>query len=236
MDAAENAIMFLVFMPGRSGVNNIIGEAAYVADGERAVREEADFDLGQRPLRAWRHQRPDGDAGLQIIGQGHEEGAGEEGRHQAAASGHLVAGRTGKPGGDGPGRRGADSLRQSQARTTHRGPRYHPRQDHRHRSPRQGTLTVITGSHNLGYKASYCNDENLLIIEGNRDLAISYAVHVLDLYEHYLMRARLEENIRKDIIAGKLKSYEEATTHVVPHGLSGSTTAGRRTSWPAPRA
>jgi phosphatidylserine/phosphatidylglycerophosphate/cardiolipin synthase-like enzyme len=79
--------------------------------------------------------------------------------------------------------------------------------------------TVITGSHNLGYKASYCNDENLLIIEGDRDLAISYAVHVLDLYEHYLMRARLEENIRKDIMAGKLKSYEEAAAHVVPHGL-----------------
>jgi PLD-like domain len=36
MDAARNAIMFLVFMPGRSGVNNIIGEAAYIADGESA--------------------------------------------------------------------------------------------------------------------------------------------------------------------------------------------------------
>ena len=27
----------------------------------------------------------------------------------------------------------------------------------------------------------------------------SYAVHVIDLYEHYLMRARLKEKIRKDI-------------------------------------
>jgi len=63
------------------------------------------------------------------------------------------------------------------------------------------------------------DDENFLIIEGNRDLAISYAVHVIDLYEHYLMRARLEEKIRKDIVAGKLKSYEEAATHVVQHGL-----------------
>ena len=33
------------------------------------------------------------------------------------------------------------------------------------------------------------------------------------------MRARLEENIRKDIMAGKLTSYEEAAAHVVPHGL-----------------
>jgi len=79
--------------------------------------------------------------------------------------------------------------------------------------------TVITGSHNLGYKASYCNDENFLIIQGNQDLAVSYAVHVLDLYEHYLMRARLEEQIRKDIADGKLTSYEEAAADVVPHGL-----------------
>jgi phosphatidylserine/phosphatidylglycerophosphate/cardiolipin synthase-like enzyme len=79
--------------------------------------------------------------------------------------------------------------------------------------------TVITGSHNMGYKASYCNDENLLIVEGNRALAISYAVHVIDLYEHYLMRARLEEKIRSDIMAGKLKSYEEAAAQAVPHGL-----------------
>ena len=40
--------------------------------------------------------------------------------------------------------------------------------------------TVITGSHNLGHKASYDNDENLLIIRGNRSLAVSYAVHVIE--------------------------------------------------------
>jgi hypothetical protein len=85
----------------------------------------------------------------------------------------------------------------------------------------ENDCTVITGSHNLGYgyKASYCNDENLLIITGNRDLVISYAVHVIDLYEHYLMCARLEQKIRKDIMDGKLKSYEEAAAHSVPHGL-----------------
>ncbi len=47
---------------------------------------------------------------------------------------------------------------------------------------------VVTGSHNLGYKASYENDENLLIFRGNRELAIAYAVHVLDLYDHYRFR------------------------------------------------
>jgi hypothetical protein len=61
--------------------------------------------------------------------------------------------------------------------------------------------TVITGSHNLGYKASYQNDENLLIIRGNQPLAISYAIHVLDVYDHYVMRAKLQDELRKALIA-----------------------------------
>lgn len=47
---------------------------------------------------------------------------------------------------------------------------------------------VITGSHNLGYHASYNNDENLLIIKGNRQLAAAYMVHVMDVYDHYRWR------------------------------------------------
>ncbi len=47
---------------------------------------------------------------------------------------------------------------------------------------------VITGSHNLGYTASYNNDENLLIIQGNRKLAVAYATHVLDVYDHFSWR------------------------------------------------
>lgn len=47
---------------------------------------------------------------------------------------------------------------------------------------------VITGSHNLGYRASYNNDENLLIIRGASDLATSYATHVTDVYDHYRWR------------------------------------------------
>jgi len=61
--------------------------------------------------------------------------------------------------------------------------------------------TVITGSHNLGYKASYQNDENLLIIQGNQALAVSYAIHVLDVYDHYVMRAKLQDELRKSLIA-----------------------------------
>jgi len=48
---------------------------------------------------------------------------------------------------------------------------------------------VVLGSHNLGFKASYSNDENLVIVQGQRELAQAYAVHVLDVFDHYRFRA-----------------------------------------------
>jgi phosphatidylserine/phosphatidylglycerophosphate/cardiolipin synthase-like enzyme len=48
---------------------------------------------------------------------------------------------------------------------------------------------VIFGSHNQGFKASYGNDENLLIIQNNAGLIQAYALHVLDIFEHYRFRA-----------------------------------------------
>ena len=62
---------------------------------------------------------------------------------------------------------------------------------------------VITGSHNLGFKASYANDENLLVLRGNQALALAYTVHVLDIYDHYRFRAVLEEQDREAMLAGK---------------------------------
>ena len=55
--------------------------------------------------------------------------------------------------------------------------------------PLSPDCTVILGSHNLGFKASYCNDENMLIVSGDRALAEAYAVHFLDVYDHYRFRA-----------------------------------------------
>jgi phosphatidylserine/phosphatidylglycerophosphate/cardiolipin synthase-like enzyme len=52
---------------------------------------------------------------------------------------------------------------------------------------------VVTGSHNLGYKASYDNDENLVIIQGNKKLATAYATHVLDVYDHFAWRYMVQE-------------------------------------------
>jgi phosphatidylserine/phosphatidylglycerophosphate/cardiolipin synthase-like enzyme len=60
--------------------------------------------------------------------------------------------------------------------------------------PLSDQCVVITGSHNLGYRASYNNDENLLIIRGNRALAEAYAAHVLDVYDHYRFRAAVHRD------------------------------------------
>jgi hypothetical protein len=54
--------------------------------------------------------------------------------------------------------------------------------------PMSADCVVVTGSHNLGYRASCNNDENLLIVHGHQGLAQSYAVHVMDVYDHYRFR------------------------------------------------
>ena len=49
---------------------------------------------------------------------------------------------------------------------------------------------VLTGSHNLGPKASGTNDENLLIIRGARELAPAYATNIMSVYNQYRWRYR----------------------------------------------
>jgi phosphatidylserine/phosphatidylglycerophosphate/cardiolipin synthase-like enzyme len=66
---------------------------------------------------------------------------------------------------------------------------------------------VAFGSHNLGYKASYSNDENLTIVRGHKALAEAYAVHVLDVYDHYRFRAaQAEANAGNKPKQGKTKT------------------------------
>jgi phosphatidylserine/phosphatidylglycerophosphate/cardiolipin synthase-like enzyme len=60
--------------------------------------------------------------------------------------------------------------------------------------PFSDNCVVVTGSHNLGHKASYDNDENLVIIEGNKKLAVAYATHVLDVYDHFAARYRFRQD------------------------------------------
>jgi len=219
MDSAKGAIMFLVFLPGRSGINNVVGEAAKVAQStdSEGIRLAKRFNsIAQK--------------GLFVMGAISDPSALPDYKPPAKGAAKKGAIKLPPPaiwwpGGD---QSKVAIIRAAAVRIPFGNLRpelltaghaiihdkiivIDPLDERR--------CAVITGSHNLGYKASYCNDENLLIIDGNRDLAISYGVHVIDIYEHYLMRARLEERIRKDILAGKLKSYDDAAAQAVPHGL-----------------
>jgi phosphatidylserine/phosphatidylglycerophosphate/cardiolipin synthase-like enzyme len=60
--------------------------------------------------------------------------------------------------------------------------------------PFSDNCVVVTGSHNLGFEASYNNDENLAIIRGHRALAEAYAAHCLDVYDHYAWRYWLQKD------------------------------------------
>jgi phosphatidylserine/phosphatidylglycerophosphate/cardiolipin synthase-like enzyme len=51
---------------------------------------------------------------------------------------------------------------------------------------------VMTGSHNMGPKASGVNDENFILIQGNRDLASQYAGKIMEIYSQYRWRASVQ--------------------------------------------
>jgi phosphatidylserine/phosphatidylglycerophosphate/cardiolipin synthase-like enzyme len=55
---------------------------------------------------------------------------------------------------------------------------------------------VITGSHNFSTSASSKNDEDFIIIRGDRPLAEAYAVNIMGAYAHYRWRALLTQ-VRK---------------------------------------
>jgi phosphatidylserine/phosphatidylglycerophosphate/cardiolipin synthase-like enzyme len=55
---------------------------------------------------------------------------------------------------------------------------------------------VITGSHNFSASASAKNDENFIIIRGDRAVAEAYAVNILGAYQHYRWRASLAQDAK----------------------------------------
>ena len=55
---------------------------------------------------------------------------------------------------------------------------------------------VITGSHNLGYKASTKNDDNMMIVEGNAPLAAAYAVNIIAIYQNYRWNTYVDEHAK----------------------------------------
>lgn len=71
---------------------------------------------------------------------------------------------------------------------------------------------VISGSHNLSGPASQKNDENYLVIKGNTDIADSYGVEVMRIYDHY--RARWVAQVmakKKSPLSGTLQPDDKWT-------------------------
>ena len=53
---------------------------------------------------------------------------------------------------------------------------------------------VMTGSHNLGFKASSKNDDNLIIIEGNGPLAAAFAINIIAIFQTYRWNSYVTQN------------------------------------------
>lgn len=188
MDHAKQAILFLTFMPGESGKQNIIGEAAKLAK-ERpellvagAISDPSAMPNYVRPAKG----QPKPKSKVKIPAPTVWWPDGEDSRIAM-----IRATAISTPVGD----LHPELLSAGHAIIHDKIIVIDPLD--------KDACAVITGSHNLGYKASYDNDENLLIIRGNQGLALCYAVHIIDVYQHYLMRAKQEDQERQQLLAGK---------------------------------
>jgi len=76
--------------------------------------------------------------------------------------------------------------------------------------PFSDKCVVVTGSHNLGFKASYNNDENLVIVRGHRALAEAYATHIADVFEHYRWRWYNKRSAERAAAAAWVKAGSDA--------------------------
>lgn len=178
---AQEAILFLAFYPGQRGADCIIGEAIEIGRKDRSLLVAGAVSSPQAmPNYVPRTKDEDGEAAV-------------EGESPATFDdGNVTIVRASRIDDRGVlGDLGAEHL------TAHGGVGAIIHDKIVVIDPRLPTCAVILGSHNLGFKASYSNDENLMIVSGDRDLAAAYAVHVLDVYDHYRFRAIESELKRK---------------------------------------
>jgi phosphatidylserine/phosphatidylglycerophosphate/cardiolipin synthase-like enzyme len=74
--------------------------------------------------------------------------------------------------------------------------------------PFSDQCAVVTGSHNFSDSASQKNDENLVIVRGNKKLAQTYALHINGVYDHYSWRAFLASGGDPDQIFKPLDGWK----------------------------
>lgn len=176
MRQAKRAVFFLVFYPSQGGGNSIVGEAVNLGINDPALNvigavssaaamwgyEKAE-DTGSGKSKSWSphvFQR----AGVSVV------------RATALTDSNLI--------------RGIGDFKLDEILTAGgvTGAIIHDKILVVDPQDAQGCV-VAFGSHNLGYKASYSNDENLVVVRGHQPLAQAYTAHVLDVYDHYRFRA-----------------------------------------------
>jgi len=93
----------------------------------------------------------------------------------------------------------------------------------------------MTGSHNLGYKASSENDDNLVIVEGNAPLAAAYAINIISIYQTYRWNSYVEAHRQnQNVWHGLADSDAWQASYLTGDGLAeirfwmGQTTAGQQ--------
>jgi hypothetical protein len=78
--------------------------------------------------------------------------------------------------------------------------------------PFSDDCAVVTGSYNFSGYPSQNNDENLIIIRGNRLLARAYALHVNAVCERYQWKASLANGIAPEMIYPPLDAWKPGGT------------------------
>jgi phosphatidylserine/phosphatidylglycerophosphate/cardiolipin synthase-like enzyme len=171
VDKAKQAVFFLAFLPSRAGLNSIIEAARAAGEKNPALLvvgaiSDATAMPGYRAKEQGSNETPAEKAAREPFVY--------DGRHT-----HIVrAAALGK--GTATGDFEEEILKVGNAVVHDKIVVIDPLSD---------DCIVATGSHNLGYKASYENYENLIIIKGNKALAAAYTTHIYDVYDHYRFRA-----------------------------------------------
>jgi phosphatidylserine/phosphatidylglycerophosphate/cardiolipin synthase-like enzyme len=181
MRRAKEAILFLAFYPGQKGKDCIIGEVIRIGENDRSLLVTGAVSSAQAmPNYVAKKKDEDGE----VIDEGDSPATFDDNNLSIVRASNIddrnLLGDFGAEPLAARGKIGAiihDKLVVI--------------------DPRSPDCHVILGSHNLGFKASYSNDENMLVVSGDRALAEAYAVHILDVYDHYRFRAIETERKRK---------------------------------------
>lgn len=177
---AKDAILFLAFYPGQSGRDCIVGEAIDIGIKDRSLLVTGAVSSPQAMPNFVAKEKLDGE----VVNEGESPSTYDD-KNISIVRAARIDDRTilGDLGAEQlTARGGIGAIIHDKLVVI---------------DPRSDDCTVVLGSHNLGFKASYSNDENMLIITGHKPLAEAYAVHILDVYDHYRFRAIEQERKRQ---------------------------------------